>query len=145
MIERVIELSIRHRLAVVLAGGALAVWGAFAVHHTPMDAVPDLSENQVLVYAEWPGHGPREVEDQITYPLSRSLQGVDGVRVVRGSSDVNYSLIHLIFHDDTTFATARSRVQERIAALGDGLPPGVVPRLAAEAIPTGQIFWYTVE
>src|SRR5689334_6972026 len=119
MIERVIELSIRHRVLVILAGAALAVWGVFAVHHTPMDAVPDLSENQVLVYAEWPGHGPREVEDQVTYPLSRSLQGVEGVRVVRGSSDVNYSLIHVIFHDSATFAAARSRVQERIAGLGD--------------------------
>lgn len=145
MIERVIALSIRHRVLVILAGAVLAVWGVFAVHHTPMDAVPDLSENQVLVYAEWPGHGPREVEDQITYPLSRSLQGVEGVRVVRGSSDVNYSLIHVIFHDATTFTSARSRVQERIAGLGDALPAGVVPRLAPEAIPTGQIFWYSVE
>lgn len=145
MIERVIELSIRHRVLVILAGVLLAVWGVFAVYHTPMDAVPDLSENQVLVYAEWPGHGPREVEDQITYPLSRALQGLAGVRVVRGSSDVNYSLIHVIFHDHVTFTAGRDRVQERIAVLSDTLPAGVAPRLAPEAIPTGQIFWYTVE
>lgn len=145
MIERVIELSIRHRILVILAGIALAVWGVFAVYHTPMDAVPDLSENQVLVYAEWPGHGPREVEDQLTYPLSRALQGVAGVRVVRGSSDVNYSLIHVIFHDETRFDVARNRIQERLSGLASALPEGVVPRLAPEAIPTGQIFWYTVE
>ena len=145
MIERVIELSIRHRLLVIVAGFALAVWGAFAAWHTPMDAVPDLSENQVLVFTDWPGHGPREVEDQITYPLSRTLQGLAGVRVVRGSSDVNYSLIHVIFHDHLTFAEARARVQERLAIAGDSLPAGAVPRLAPEAIPTGQIFWYTVE
>lgn len=145
MIERVIELSIRHRLLVILAGCVLAVWGVFAAWHTPMDAVPDLSENQVLVFTDWPGHGPREVEDQVTYPLSRSLQGLAGVRVVRGSSDVNYSLIHVIFHDHLTFGEARARVQERIAVLSDSLPTGVTPRLAPEAIPTGQIFWYTIE
>lgn len=138
MIERVIELSIRHRVLVIVAGAVLAVWGVFAVHQTPMDAVPDLSENQVLVFAEWPGHGPHEVEDQVTYPLSRALQGLAGVRVVRGSSDVNYSLIHIIFHDGMTFTTARHRVQERLAVVGNSLPTGVTPRLAPEAIPTDR-------
>src|SRR5262245_36132696 len=97
MIDRVIELSIRHRGLVITAGLALALWGVYAVYRTPMDAVPDLSENQVIVFAEWPGHSPREIEDQVTYPLSRNLQSLAGVRVVRGSSDVNFSMIHLIF------------------------------------------------
>ncbi|MFN0051159.1 MAG: efflux RND transporter permease subunit [Planctomycetales bacterium] len=145
MLDRIIELSIRHRGLVVVAALALAALGVYAVYQTPIDAVPDLSENQVIVFTEWPGHSPREIEDQITYPLSRTLQSLAGVRVVRGSSDVNYSMIHLIFEDSVAFGTARSLAQERLAALGGALPAGVVPRLAPDAIPTGQIFWYTVE
>jgi Cu(I)/Ag(I) efflux system membrane protein CusA/SilA len=145
MINRVIELSIRHRGLVIFAGFVLAVWGLYAVYQTPMDAVPDLSENQSIVFTEWPGHSPREIEDQITYPLSRALQSLAGVRVVRGSSDVNYSMIHLIFDDAVDFATARGRIQERLSRMTNELPAGVAPRLAPDAIPTGQIFWYTIE
>ena len=145
MIDRLIELSIRRRGLVIAAALALAVWGVYAVYQTPMDAVPDLSENQSIVFTEWPGHSPREIEDQITYPLSRLLQSLAGVKVVRGSSDVNYSMIHLIFEDAVDFATARRRIQERLAGLAGTLPAGVSPRLAPDAIPTGQIFWYTVE
>ncbi|MSR59219.1 MAG: efflux RND transporter permease subunit [Planctomycetaceae bacterium] len=145
MLNRIIELSIRHRAFVIVAGLALAVWGVFAVYHTPIDAVPDLSENQVIVFTDWPGHSPQEIEDQITYPLSRNLQSLAGIRVVRGSSDVNYSMLHLIFVDAVDFTTARTRVQERLTMLADSLPSGVVPRLAPDAIPTGQIFWYTLE
>ena len=129
----------------ILAASALAVWGVYAVFQTPIDAVPDLSENQAIVFTEWPGHSPREIEDQITYPLSRTLQSLAGIRAVRGSSDVNYSMIYLIFADEVDFATARSRVQERLAGLAESLPAGVAPRLAPDAIPTGQIFWYTIE
>jgi Cu(I)/Ag(I) efflux system membrane protein CusA/SilA len=145
MLERVIEISIRHRGPVILAAFALALGGVYAVFQTPIDAVPDLSENQAIVFTEWPGHSPREIEDQITYPLSRTLQSLAGIRAVRGSSDVSYSMISLIFTDDVDFATARNRVQERLAGLTESLPAGVVPRLAPDAIPTGQIFWYTIE
>jgi Cu(I)/Ag(I) efflux system membrane protein CusA/SilA len=145
MIDRIIELSIRHRGLVIAAGAVLALWGIYAVYQTPMDAVPDLSENQVIVFTEWPGHSPREIEDQVTYPLSQRLQSLAGVRAVRGSSDVNYSMIHLIFDDATSFATARSRVQERLSGAADLMPAGVVPHMAPDAIPTGQIFWYTLE
>src|SRR5258708_13580043 len=145
MIDRVIEYSIRNRGLVIATGVALAVWGVYAVYQTPMDAVPDLSENQSIVFTEWPGHSPREIEDQITYPLSRALQSLAGIRAVRGSSDVNYSMIHLIFEDSVDFATARSRIHERLSGLSESLPEGVTPRLAPDAIPTGQIFWYTVE
>lgn len=145
MIDRLIEFSIRRRELVLAAGVLLALWGLYAAGRTPMDAVPDLSENQVIVFTEWPGHSPQEVEDQITYPLSQRLQSVAGIRAVRGSSDVNYSLIHLIFGDDTSFTAARSRIQERLTGAADALPAEVVPRLAPDAIPTGQIFWYTLE
>src|SRR5215472_13663350 len=112
MIDRLIEIPIRNRGVVILAAVGLALAGVYAVYETPIDAVPDLSENQSIVFTEWPGHSPREIEDQITYPLSRNMRSLPGVRGVRGSSDVNYSMIHLIFEDNVDFATARSRIQE---------------------------------
>src|SRR5579872_6422141 len=145
MIERIIEIAIRQRGVTICAALALALWGVYAVAQTPMDAVPDLSENQSIVYTEWPGHSPREIEDQVKYPLSRNLQSLAGFCVVRGSSDVNYSLIHLIFEDSVDFATARRVIHERLSGLADALPAGVSPKLAPDAIPTGQIFWYTLE
>src|ERR1700737_2908778 len=99
MIDRIITFSIRNRLLVILAGIVLAVWGVSAVYHTPMDAIPDLSENQVIVFTDWPGHSPREIEDQVTYPLSLHLQGLAGVRVVRSASEFNFSMISVIFKD----------------------------------------------
>lgn len=145
MIHWLINFSIQHRTIVVVTSIVFAIAGLSAAIHSPMDAVPDLSENQVIVFANWSGHGPREVEEQITYPLSLQIQGLKGVRVVRGSSDVGYSMLHVIFEDHVTFSAARARVQERLSSLESGLPDGVVPRLAADGIPTGQIFWYTVE
>ena len=146
MIERIIELSIRHRAIVMLAAVVLAVWGTVEAIQTPIDAIPDLSENQVIVFAPWPGHSPRELEDQVTYPLSLALQGVRGVRVVRSSSDVGGSTINLIFDDSVSVFEARRRVAERLGdASAQGLPPGVVARLGPDAAATGQIFWYTVE
>ncbi|HJT77800.1 MAG TPA: efflux RND transporter permease subunit, partial [Gemmataceae bacterium] len=110
MIERIIAFSIRNRSLVILAGLALAVAGVYAVYHTPADAIPDLSENQVIVFTDWMGHSPREVEDQITYPLALHLQGLAGVRTVRSSSDCNFSTISLIFADGTDPYFARQRV-----------------------------------
>src|SRR5947209_15514653 len=112
MIERIITFSIRNRYLVILAGFLLALWGIYAVYHTPVDAIPDLSENQVIVFTDWPGHSPHEVEDQVTYPLSLHLQGLAGVRVVRSSSDVNFSMISIIFEDGVDTAAARRRVAE---------------------------------
>jgi Cu/Ag efflux pump CusA len=145
MIDRLIELSIRHRVATIGAACVLAVCGVIAVGRTPMDAIPDLSENQVLVFADWPGHNPRELDEQVTSTLSRHLQGIAGVRVVRGASEAGYALLHLIFDESVRFETARARVQERLTMLGDALPSGVTPRLSPDAVPTGQIFWYTLE
>ncbi len=145
MIERLIDLSIRHRVATIVVACGLAICGVIAVGRTPMDAIPDLSENQVLVFTDWPGHNPREIDEQLTSPLSRHLQGIDGVRVVRGASEPGFSLLHLIFEDDVRFEAARRRVQERLTLLSEALPRGVTPRLAPDAVPTGQIFWYTIE
>jgi Cu(I)/Ag(I) efflux system membrane protein CusA/SilA len=145
MIERIIEFSIRRRWLVVLAAAALALWGARAAYRTPVDAIPDLSENQVLVFTEWPGHGPREVEDQVTYPVALRLQGLAGVRTVRSSSDVGFSMVSVIFADGAGWGAARREVAEALAQAGADLPPGVAPRLGPDADATGQIFWYTVE
>jgi Cu(I)/Ag(I) efflux system membrane protein CusA/SilA len=136
---------IRHSTGVLVLAALWAVVGVWIVLQTPMDAVPDLSENQVLVYAEWPGQNPAEIERRITRPLALGFQGLPGVRTVRGSSDVGYSLLHLIFSDSVTFPEARRRAADRLQELGIEFPAGVVPRLAADGIPTGQIFWYTIE
>ncbi len=145
MIDWLIDKSVRHRIFVILAAATAAVAGVFAALRTPMDAVPDLSENQVIVFAEWPGHGPSEVYEHVTFPLSQQLQGLEGVRVVRGSSDIGYSMLHVIFEDRVAFDVARERVQQRTASPDIDLPDGVTPQLAADGIPTGQIYWYTVE
>jgi Cu(I)/Ag(I) efflux system membrane protein CusA/SilA len=145
MIERIIEFSIRNRGLVCVAGLVLALWGVYAVYHTPVDAIPDLSENQVIVFTEWPGHSPQEIEDQVTYPLSLQLQGLAGVRVVRSSSDIAFSMISIIFEDDVGPVAARQAVGERLAGASPALPAGVIPRLGPDAAATGQIFWYILE
>src|SRR5712692_7323980 len=103
MIERLIEYSIRNRFIVLIVAAGLAVWGVYAVLNTPVDAIPDLSENQVIVFTDWMGRSPRDIEDQITYPLSRKLQGLAGIKAVRASSEFNYSMITLIFEDNVNF------------------------------------------
>ncbi|HEV3259122.1 MAG TPA: efflux RND transporter permease subunit, partial [Gemmataceae bacterium] len=145
MIEKLIAYSIRHRTLVLLLAAALAVWGVYAVLHTPVDAIPDLSENQVIVFTDWMGHSPREIDDQVTYPLSLHLQGLAGVKTIRSSSEFNFSMVNVILEDSVDLRVARQEVAERLAQAGGDLPPGVVPRLAPDAPATGQIFWYTVE
>jgi Cu(I)/Ag(I) efflux system membrane protein CusA/SilA len=145
MIESIIEWSIRNRLLVILASLALGVAGLRAALTMPVDAIPDLSENQVIVFTDWMGRSPREIEDQITYPLSVNLQGLAGVKVVRSSSEFNFSMITIIFDDATDYYFARQRVLEKLSIASTFLPPGVTPYLAADATSLGQIFWYTVE
>jgi Cu/Ag efflux pump CusA len=147
MIERVIESCIRNRFLVLIVAAGLAVAGVYAVLNTPVDAIPDLSENQVIVFTDWMGRSPREIEDQVTYPLSLKLQGLAGVRTVRSSSEFNFSMITIIFEDHIDFYFARQRVLEKLDEVRGGtlLPQGVVPRLAADATALGQVFWYTVE
>ena len=145
MIEKIIECSIRNRFLVLVAAAALAAFAVYAVLDTPMDATPDLSENQVIVFTDWMGRSPREIEDQITYPLSLKLQGLAGVRAVRSSSEFNFSMITLIFEDKLDFYFTRQRVLERLTLASTFLPEGVAPYLAADATAVGQVFWYTVE
>ena len=145
MINWLIEVSLRNRFLVIAAFALLAVWGYWALLTTPIDAIPDLSDNQVIVFTEWTGRSPQEVEDQITYPLTVSLQGLPGVRVVRSSSAFGFSMINMIFEDSVDLYFARSRVLERLNLLGKSLPASVVPTLGPDATGVGHVFWYTVE
>jgi copper/silver efflux system protein len=145
MIESIITFSIRHRALVIGLALAVAALGALAAWETPVDAIPDLSENQVIVFTEWKSHGPREIEDQVTYPLSLGLRGLRSVRVVRSSSDFGFSMISVIFDDGISPTEARRRVSDRIARVRADLPDLARPELAPDAPATGQVFWYTVE
>ena len=145
MINRLIEFSLRNRVVIVVLSIALAAAGWWAVRVTPIDAIPDLSDNQVIVFTDWPGHSPQEVEDQVTYPLTVNLQGLAGVRVVRSQSAFGFSMIYVIFEDAVDLYFARSRVLERMNLLASKLPAGVVPTLGPDATGVGHIFWYTVE
>lgn len=112
----------------------------------PVDAIPDIGENQQIVFTEWPGRSPRDVEDQVTYPLTTALLGISGVRTVRSSSSFGFSMIFVIFEDDVEFYWSRSRVLEKLTSLPPGtVPEGVTPTLGPDATGLGQIFWYTLE
>lgn len=142
MIDRLIRWSLHNRFLVLSGFLALCAWGLVAMQRVPIDAIPDLSENQVIVYADWPGRSPQEVEDQITYPLSVALQGLAGVRTVRASSMFGFAFLTVIFQDDIDVYFARTRVLERLNSLGDLLPTGVVARLGPDATGLGWVYQY---
>ncbi len=142
MINRLIRWSLENRFLVLCATLLLFGWGLFAVRHVPIDAIPDLSENQVIVFTDWDGRSPQEVEDQITYPLSVNLQGLAGVRTVRANSMFGFSLITVIFDDKLDNYFARTRVLERLNYLGNVLPAGVTPRLGPDATGLGWVYQY---
>ncbi len=145
MINRLIELSLKNRFIVLALYVGLAGWGWWALRATPIDAIPDLSDNQVIVFTDWAGHGPQEVEDQVTYPLTVNLQGLAGVRVVRSQSAFGFSMIYVVFEDSVDLYFARTRVLERMSLVGKSLPAGVTPTLGPDATGVGHVFWYTVE
>jgi len=145
MINKLLELSLKNRFLVVAAYIGLGLWGWWAVSATPIDAIPDLSDNQVIVFTDWPGHSPQEVEDQVTYPLTVNLQGLAGVRVVRSQSAFGFSMIYVIFEDNIELYFARTRVLERMSLVTKSLPQGVTPTLGPDATGVGHVFWYTVE
>lgn len=145
MINQLLELSLRNRFVVVAAFISLGAWGWWALAATPIDAIPDLSDNQVIVFTDWSGHSPQEVEDQVTYPLTVSLQGLAGVRVVRSQSAFGFSMIYVIFEDEVDVYFARGRVLERMSLVAKSLPQGVSPTLGPDATGVGHVFWYTVE
>ncbi len=145
MINRIIEFSLRNRFIIIAVYLAVAGWGYWALLRTPIDAIPDLSDNQVILFTDWTGRSPQEVEDQITYPLSTALQGMAGVRAVRGQSAFGFSMINVIFEDSIELYWARTRMLERLDLIKARLPEGVTPTLGPDASGVGQIFWYTIE
>ncbi|MBZ5719658.1 MAG: CusA/CzcA family heavy metal efflux RND transporter [Acidobacteriia bacterium] len=145
MIQRMIEFSLKNRGLVLLAYLVLAAWGYWALLRTPIDAIPDLSENQVIVFTDWAGRSPQEVEDQITYPLTVNLQGLAGIKTVRSSSAFGFSMINLIFEDSVDLYFARARVLEKLNLSSGILPEGVTPVLGPDATGVGQVYWYTVD
>ena len=145
MINRLIDVALKNRFIVVVLYLGLAGWGWWALTSTPIDAIPDLSDNQVIVFTDWSGHSPQEVEDQVTYPLTTNLQGLAGVRVVRSQSAFGFSMIYVVFEDNVELYFARARVLERMSLVTKSLPTGVTPTLGPDATGVGHVFWYTVE
>ena len=145
MVHQIIEWSMRNRFIVLVLALCLFVWGIFAVKKNPIDAIPDLSENQVIVFTEWMGRSPQLIEDQITYPLVTNLQGIPKIKYVRGSSMFGMSFIYVIFEDDVDVYWARERVMERISTIAKTLPEGATPQLGPDGTGVGHVLWYTLE
>jgi CzcA family heavy metal efflux pump len=145
MIERLISFSLRNRFLVVLVATGLFSWGIYSVRVNKIDAIPDLSENQVIVFTEWMGRSPQIMEDQVTYPLVTNLQGLPQVKYVRGSSMFGMSFVYVIFNDETDVYWARERVLERLNYATRLLPEGVTPTLGPDGTGVGHILWYTLE
>ena len=145
MIEKIIDYSSRNKFVVILAYLFIAGWGLWAVYHTPTDAIPDLSENQVIVYTEWMGRSPQIIEDQVTFPLVTALQGVPQVQTVRAQSMFGMSFIYIIFNESTDLYWARSRVLEKLSTVQSSLPAGARMQLGPDGTGVGHVFWYTVE
>ncbi len=157
LVDRSMRFCLENKLVVVLLIVFFTAWGVYTAPFdwriagvprdpVPVDAIPDTGENQQIVFTEWPGRSPQDVEDQITYPLTVSLLGVPGVRTIRSSSMFGFSSIFVIFDDDTEFYWSRTRILEKLNSLAAGtLPDGVQPTLGPDATPLGQVFWYTLE
>jgi Cu(I)/Ag(I) efflux system membrane protein CusA/SilA len=145
MINKLISYCLRTPFVVFVVYIAMFFWGVWAITNIPVDAIPDIGGKQVIVYTEWPGRSAKDVEDQITYPLSVSLRGVPGVKTIRASSAFGFSEVYLIFKDNVDYYWARSRVLEKLNLASQRLPMGVVPVLGPDATGLGQVFWYTVE
>jgi len=144
MIERLISFSLRNRFLVLLVAGGLFAAGLYSVTQSKVDAIPDLSENQVIVFTEWMGRSPNIIEDQVTYPLVTNLQGLPEVKYVRGASMFGMSFVYVIFEDDTDIYWARERVLERLNYASRLLPDGVTPTLGPDGTGVGHILWYTL-
>ena len=157
MLNRIIRYFLENRVVTLLLLVLIIVWGIstspFNWHGgiiprnpIPVDAIPDIGDNQQIVATEWMGRSPKDIQDQITYPLTTSLLGIPGVKTIRSSSMFGMSFIYIIFDDDIEFYWSRSRILEKLNSLPPGtLPEGVQPTLGPDATALGQIYWYTLE
>lgn len=142
MVHSLIRFALRNRYFVLLTAAVLFGWGLYSVQRNPVDAIPDLSENQVIVFTEWTGRSPQVVEDQVTYPLVSNLQGIPGVKDIRATSMFGMSFVYVVFNDDADIYWARTRVLEKLNYAQRALPPGVTPSLGPDGTGVGHIFWY---
>lgn len=145
MINRIIDIALRNRIFVLLIAGGIIAYGLYAVKTTPVDAIPDLSENQVIIFTEWMGRGPQIIEDQVTYPLVSNLQGIPKVKNIRANSMFGMSFVFVIFEDDADIYWARTRVLERLNYAQRLLPEGITPTLGPDGTGLGHIYWYTLD
>ncbi len=157
MLNRIIKYFLENKLITVLILGALVTWGIatspfgwklgpIPSDPVPVDAIPDIGENQQIVFTEWMGRSPQDIEDQISYPLTTYLLGIPGVKSIRSSSIFGFSSIFIIFSEDVEFYWSRTRILEKLSSLPSGLlPDGVQPTLGPDATALGQVYWYTIE
>lgn len=145
MVEKLISFSLKNRIIVLLVSAFLFGWGIYSVQQNPIDAIPDLSENQVIVFTEWMGRSPQVIEDQVTYPLVSNLQGIPKIKNIRASSMFGMSFVYIIFEDDVDPYWARTRVLERLNYAQRLLPQSVVPTLGPDGTGVGHVFWYHLE
>ena len=144
MLKAIIEFSLRNKFIVLLVTVAIVLIGVFCVRSIPLDAIPDLSDTQVIIYTEWPGQAPQIVQDQVTYPITTKMLSVPKAKVVRGYSFYGFSFVYVIFEDGTDPYWARSRVLEYLSGLGGRLPKGVTPSLGPDATGVGWAFMYSL-
>jgi len=145
MINKIIEGCLKNRFLVIAVFVLIIIWGYSSMMNTPVDAIPDIGELQVIVYADWPGRSPQDIEDQVIYPLTTGLMGTPGVKVVRSTSAFGFGLVSLIFKEGTDYYWARTRVLERLDFAKRNVPKDATVTLGPDATALGQIFWYTVE
>lgn len=145
MINYFITWALKNRIIVLLIATGVTAYGIYAVKNTPVDAIPDLSENQVIIFTEWMGRNPQIIEDQITYPLVSNLQGIPKVKNIRANSMFGMSFVFVIFDDDTDIYWARTRVLERLNYAQRLLPEGIIPTLGPDGTGLGHVYWYTLD
>lgn len=145
MIEKIIDFSVNNRFVIFLLYLGIIAYGIYSMVHTPVDAIPDLSENQVIIWTEWMGRSPQIIEDQITYPLTTNLQGMPKVKAVRSQSMFGMSFIYVIFDDDADIYWARSRVLEKLSQVQGTLPEGVKPLIGPDGTGVGHVYWYHLQ
>ena len=145
MVRKLIELALRNRFIVLLLAACLFAWGIYSLRQNPIDAIPDLSENQVIVFTEWMGRSPQVIEDQVTYPLVSNLQGIPKIKNIRGSSMFGMSFVYVIFEDKVDIYWARTRVLERLNYAQRLLPKEITPTLGPDGTGVGHIFWYHLD
>ena len=145
MVEKIISWAIHNRFIVLIGIMMIAAGGIYSIKETPVDAIPDLSENQVIVFTEWMGRNPQIIEDQITYPLVTNLQGIPKIKTIRAASMFGMSFVFVIFEDDAEIYWSRTRVLERLNYAQKFLPPGITPTLGPDGTGIGHVFWYTLK